>query len=152
MQANNVIPLQQHGITSGRSCLTQLLLAMNNWTKALDIKQSVDILYFDFAKAFDSVPHKCLISKLQSCGTSSKLLRWVKNFLVGRKQKVVLNNHESAWSDVPSRVPQSSVLVATLFNIYVSDMPLIVNSSIVQFADDVKMFRTIKSIDDFHQL
>ena len=70
---------------------------------------------------------------------------------MGRKQKVVLNNHKSEWSDVLSGVPQGSVLGPILFNIYVSDMPLIVNSSVVQFADDVKMLRTIKSIY-FHQL
>ena len=64
---------------------------MNDWTKALDDGHSVGILYFDFAKAFDSVPHISLISKLQGCGISGKLLAWVKNFLVGRKQKVVLN-------------------------------------------------------------
>ena len=71
---------------------------------------------------------------------------------MGRKQRVVLNNHESELSDVLSGVPQGSVLGPTLFNVYVSDMPLIVNSSIVQFTDDVKMFRTINTIDEFHQL
>jgi len=79
---NNIVPPQQHGFTSGRSCSTQLLLAMNDWTKALDAGHS---LYFDFAKGFDSVPYKCLISKLQGCGI---LLGWVKNFLMERKQKV----------------------------------------------------------------
>jgi len=82
---NNIIPPQQHGFTSGRSCSTQLLLAMNDWTKALDTGCFVDILYFDFAKAFDSVPHKHLISKLQGCGISGNLLN---NFLMERKQKL----------------------------------------------------------------
>ena len=149
---NNVILPHQHGFTPGRSCSTQLLLAMNDWTKTLDDGHSVDILYFDFAKAFDSVPHNRLISKLQGCGISGKLLAWVKNFLVGRKQKVVLNSHASDWSSVSSGVPQGSVLDPILFNIYVSDMPLIVNSPIFQFADDVKMFRTIRTVDDFCQL
>ena len=152
LMTNNVILPHQHGFTPGRSCSTQLLLAMNDWTKALDDGHSVDILYFDFAKAFDSVPHNCLISKLQGCGISGKLLAWVKNFLVGRKQKVVLNSHASDWSSVSSGVPQGSVLGPILFNIYVSDMPLIVNSPIFQFADDVKMFRTIRTVDDFCQL
>lgn len=149
---NNVISPLQHGFTPGRSCSTQLLLAMNYWTKALNNGHCVDILYFDFAKAFDSVPHNRLISKLQGCGISGKLLAWVKSFLTGRKQKVVLNNQESKWSNVTSGVPQGSVLGPILFNIYVSDMPLIVNSTIFQFADDVKMFRTIKTIDDYLQL
>jgi len=63
--------------------------------------------------------------------------------------KVVLNNNES---EVVSGVPQGSVLGPILFNIYVSDMPLIVNSPIVQFADDVKMLRTIVTVNDFFQL
>jgi len=71
---------------------------------------------------------------------------------VGRKQKVALNNNESEWSEVVSGVPQGSVLGPFLFNIYVSDMPLIINSPIVQFADDAKMFRTIATVNDFFQL
>ena len=76
LQANNIIPPQQHGFTSGRSCSTQLLLAMNDWTKALDTGHSVDILYFDFAKAFDSVPCNHLICELRSRGISDNLLEW----------------------------------------------------------------------------
>ena len=125
---------------------------MDDLTKAPDSGHSVDILYFDFAKVFDSVPHNCLISKLQRVGISGKLLAWVRNFLVGRKQKVVLNNHESEWSSVLSGVPQGSVLGPSLLNIYVSDMPSIVNSPIFQFADDVKIFRTIRSVEDFYTM
>ena len=113
---------------------------------------STSCIIFDFAKVFDSVPHNCLISKLQGVGISGKLLAWVRNFLVGRKQKVVLNNHESEWSSVLSGVPQGSVLGPSLLNIYVSDMPSIVNSPIFQFADDVKMFTTIRSVEDFYTM
>ena len=59
------------------------------WTKTLEDGQSVDVLYFDFAKAFDSVPHNRLIAKLQGLGITGRLLTWLKNFLVNRKQKVV---------------------------------------------------------------
>ena len=125
---------------------------MNDWTKALDADHSVEFLYFDFAKAIDSVSHNCLISKLRSCGISGNLLEWVRNFLVGRKQKVVLNYYKSEWLNVLNGVPQGSVLGTILYNICVNDMPLIVNSPTVQFADDVKMLNTIVSVNDHLQL
>lgn len=90
IKANNVIPPQQHGFTPGKSYSIELLLAMDDWTKAFNDHHSIDVLYFDFVEAFDSVPHNRLISKLQGFAISGKLLAWVRNFLVGRKQKVVL--------------------------------------------------------------
>ena len=92
-----------------------------------------------FTKAFDSVPHNRLIVKLQGCGISGRLLAWLGNFLMGRKQKVVLSNCASEWSCVTSGVPQGSVLGPTLFNAYVCDMPFYVNSALWQFVDVVKM-------------
>ena len=80
LQNNNVIPLEQHGFTPGRSCSTQLLLAINEWTKALDDGYSVDVLYFDFQKAFDSVPHNRLISKLPGCAYKRSCSRMDKKF------------------------------------------------------------------------
>jgi len=120
--------------------------------EALDDGYSVDVLYFDFQKAFDSVRHNRLISNLQGCGVSGHVLEWIRNFLVGRMQRVVLNSQKSEWSGIISGVPQGSVLGPILFNIYVSDMPSVVNSSILQFADDVKVFGTIKSFNNFVQL
>ena len=72
MSVNNVIAPNQHGFTSGRSCTAQLLTATNYWTQSIEDGHSVDILYFDFAKAFDSVPHNQLIiiAKLQAYGIS----------------------------------------------------------------------------------
>jgi len=149
---NDVITPHQHGFTPGRSCFSQLLVALNNRTKALEGGYSVDVLYFNFAKAFDSVPHNCLMTKIQGCGISGRLLAWLHDFLMGRKQKVVLNNCASEWSCVTSGVPQGSVLGLLLFNVYVCDMPSCVNSALLQFADDVKMFRVIRNQQDFQLL
>ena len=87
---NNVIPPQQHGFTPGRSCSICLSLATDDWTKALDDGYSVDILYFDFAKAFNSVVRNCLISNLQGCGIFGKLLAWVRNFILWRESRKLL--------------------------------------------------------------
>ena len=72
--SNNLILPNQHGFTAGRSCATQLLTAINYWTKTLQDGHSVDVLYFDFSKAFDSIPHNRLIAKLQGLGISGRLL------------------------------------------------------------------------------
>ena len=112
--------------------------------QSLSKKCAVDIIYFDLAKAFDSVPYKHLLVKLEYYGIADNLLGWLKSFLVGRRQKVVVNGQSSHWSDVISGVPQGSVLGPLLFNIYVNDIALQVNSSILQFADDLKMFCVIK--------
>ena len=140
---------RQHGFTAGRSCVTQLLTALNCWTKSLEEGCSVDIIYFNFAKAFDSVPHNRLFTKVESYRLTGNLLNWLKSFLAGRKQRVVINGETSTWCNVLSGVPQGSVLGPLLFNIYVNNTPIAVNSSVLQFADDLKMFRVIKGAQDF---
>ena len=65
MTINNLFTLNQHGFSSGKSCITQLLTAVNSWTKSLE-NYAIDVIYFDFTKAFDLVPHKCLLVKLES--------------------------------------------------------------------------------------
>ena len=125
---------------------------MDYWTKALEQRIPVDIIYLDFKKAFDSVPHTRLLSKLQAYGIGGKLYNWLCNYFTGRKQKVVLNNESSNWTSVTSGVPQGSVLGPLLFNIFINDLPSVVQSELVLFADDAKIYRTIQSDDDYLQL
>jgi len=151
LTANDLLAHNQHGFTSGRSCTTQLLHAMDYWTSSLDNNIPVDILYLDFRKAFDTVPHCRLFTKLEAYGICGKLLDWIKTYLTNRHQKVVLNGASSEWSRVYSGVPQGSVLGPLLFNIYVNDIPSIVDSQTLMFADDTKIFRKIQSKSDFLQ-
>jgi len=78
----------QHGFMKHRSCLTNILESLEAWTKALDDGYGIDLIYLDYRKAFDTVPHARLIEKLKSLGISGKLLDWIANFLHLRKMRV----------------------------------------------------------------
>ena len=91
LNKNNLIRASQHGFMSGRSCLTNLLEYLEDLTKLVDQGHAVDIVYLDFAKAFDKVPHRRLMMKCQGLGISGKVLAWITERLRDRKQKVVLN-------------------------------------------------------------
>ena len=108
----------------------------------------MDIIYLDYSKAFDSVPHLRLISKLESYGVSGNLLTWIKNFLAGRQQRVVLNGSDSQWVNVTSGVPQGSVLGPLLFILYVNDITDGLQSTLEMFADGSKLYRIIETPSD----
>ena len=94
----------QHGFVSGRSCTTQLLKVVDKWSDVLDQGGALDAIYLDFAKAFDSVPHKRLLGKLSilsSCGIEEeKILQWIQHFLVERRLRVVGAGMFSPWTEV----------------------------------------------------
>ena len=150
---NNLINKHQHGFVSGKSCLTNLLESFEDWTSYLDNPGiSVDIIFLDFRKAFDTVPHCRLLKKLSSYGICDNLLNWLSSFLINRTQQVVLHGHKSDSFVVRSGVPQGSVLGPLLFLLYVNDLPGHVSSEISMFADDTKIYHKIKNIADCHQL
>jgi hypothetical protein len=91
MEENGFFTKHQHGFRKGPSCATQLIEVMEQWTEDLDKKNSIDVIYLDFQKAFDTVPHKRLIHKLKGYGIRGNLLLWIEDFLHERKQRVVLN-------------------------------------------------------------
>ena len=134
-------------------CLTsQLLTALNDWTYSIDQGYPTDVIYFDFHKAFDTVPHARLLLKLKEYGINGNLLCWLDGFLSNRRQRVLINGSFSQLSDVTSGVPQGSVLGPLLFTVYVNDLPPCVNSSLMLFADDTKLFHCIRSEMDVVQL
>ncbi len=132
----------QHGFLAGRSTVSQLLECIEDWSAALRDQKFVDIIYLDFAKAFDTVSHTKLLFKMAKYGIGGKLLVWIKSFLSGRKQRVVIENTYSSYLEVTSGVPQGSVLGPLLFLIYINDLPEICTSSVKLFADDVKVYKS----------
>jgi hypothetical protein len=88
---NELITDKQFGFLRGRSTVTQLLQILDHWTEMLENGGRVDVVYTDLEKAFDKVPHQRLMSKLKSYGIHVEVVNWIKGFLTGRKQRVVIN-------------------------------------------------------------
>lgn len=145
---NDILCDAQHGFLPGRSCVTQLLEVMELWTSSLDSGREVDTIYLDFCKAFDSVPHERLLSKLRSYGITGNLEKWFCAFLTGRRQRVVVKGKFSKWSEVRSRIPQGSVLGPTVFVVFINDLHEVVTSVVRIYADDTKIFREIRTPAD----
>ena len=132
----------------GRSTVTQLLKYLDECGEIISTGGIVDSIYFDFSKAFDTVPHRRLISKLKAYGIDGQILSWIESFLTEREQEVRVNGELSKPKHVISGIPQGSVLGPLLFVVYINDLPDVVKSNVLLFADDTKIYRQICSRND----
>ena len=148
---NNIFYHHQFGFRQHHSTTQQLLIFLSDILSALNncSCSQCDIIYLDFKKAFDSVPHQELLLKLWKTGIVGSLWKWFREYLTNRYQHVSINNSKSSTLPVVSGVPQGSILGPFLFLIYINDLSSSVkHSKTFLFADDTKCLRPVCSPHD----
>ena len=146
LASNDLFNKNQHGFRSGRSCLTQLIAHHDHILSLLEEGLNVDVVYLNFAKAFDKVDHNLVLKKAQAMGIDGQLLSWLQEFLQNRTQSVVVNGKVSTPRPVISGVPQGSVLGPLIFLILIADIDEdILHTLVASFADDTRATKGLKS-------
>ena len=144
LRCNHLLNEKQHGFLPQKSCTTQLIPFCDSLAVSLNQACRTDVVYFDFAKAFDSVSHDIILHKLKyQFGIDGTLLKFIVNYLQGREQCVAIGGCKSAHRPVTSGVPQGSILGPLFFVLFINDMMECVSegTNIALYADDTKLWR-----------
>ena len=151
MRCESMLGKSQHGFLPNKSCTTQLINFADNVSQALNQSIRTDIVYFDFAKAFDSVNHDIILRKLKyRFKIDGTMLKFLVNYLKDREQCVQIAGKKSKNAHVRSGVPQGSILGPLLFVLFIDDMPDVISKDthIALYADDTKIWRQIRTWQD----
>ena len=149
LETNNLISASQSGFRSGRFTLSQLLLSQCKLVDGFNNRSSIDGVYSDLRKAFDSISHTKLLVKLYAYGISPYVCKWIESFLCNRRQRVIINDTASGRLDCTSGMLQGSILGLILFLLCINDLPdYIKHSGIFLYVDNAKIFKRIHCMLD----
>jgi len=150
LDKHGILTPGNHGFRSHHSYESHLLLTTHDLLKIRDQGCTVDVGILDFSKAFDTVPHRCLINKLRIYGIHGVVSSWIEAFLSCHQQLVLCYGVKSEYSTVTSGVPQGTVLGPLLFLLHINNMPSVVDpgTTVRLFADDTLIYRVIHGIED----
>lgn len=143
----------QHAYKKGLSTVTNLMEYVSGILNHMESGKQVDSIYLDFAKAFDSINHHTLVTKLSLYGLDDGTCSWFSSYLSERTQRVRVRNAFSQPYDNASGVPQGSHLGPVLFIIYMEDLLQSLTSiGCSAYADDIKIFKAVQNDEDRAQL
>ena len=146
---HDIISDSQWGFTTNRSTTTALLALTHEWFRYLEAGIEVCVIFLYLKKAFDSVPHRDLLTVVENTGLHPILLQWICSYLTARSQRVVVDGVSSSEVHAVSGVPQGSVLGPLLFKLYINGVRLTTGSKLMLYADDLILYKPIKKQKDY---